>query len=776
MSRKISTFFSKAPTLDFVGGTENVKPGLDVRMQGTTSSTSVKKALKETFGLDSFRSPQEQVISAALAGHDCLVLMPTGGGKSLTYQLPAVIDRGITFVVSPLLALIQNQVDALRNLGIAAATLNSSLKVKERKEVLAELSLMKPSLKLLYITPELMATDHFRARLVSLHKRSLLARLVVDEAHCISEWGHDFRSDYRKLSWFKDTFPSVPIMALTATATNSVRNDIITQLHLPQPPTLKFFISSFNRPNLYYEVRFKPRDTNEAYPDIASLIQSIHSNRRKRLADTDTADRPDGVCGIIYCGTRTNCDAVAQKLRDDGIKARSYHAGLGDKERKRILARWSATTAQSVVGPNAHGFVADSDDDENGGGGHGEVQGLEHEVIDIVVATISFGMGIDKKDVRFVIHYDMPKTVEGYYQESGRAGRDGNVSRCILYYSHADRDRRTFLNSMETANRSAKGVKPPSEEENKSFEKMIEYCENTKTCRHVFFHKYFSGGEKSSATPPKDELCPSKRCDVCKNQKHLEKAKREALGDHSNEMGGYQFEAGGNKRLRDGSWISSQTNGGTSTSYDPYANSSLDYGYEGTASDGRFRKGSKRVRSAGGFEEIEDFGGEDDNINLGGKSKSRFEMLGRSSSKHFVAPTSAAPQPLESSLPLKSHPTHTVADLSVSDRERGYSQLLANLQGALHSRDTSSWVWKAKDGRVVGITKQEKFLSHLASTLELRTFVASKLGMVYKHAWQMKVKELKGVAAKGCSSNDASSASEWLKKLVEEERHGFLGL
>ncbi|KNC96858.1 RecQ family ATP-dependent DNA helicase [Spizellomyces punctatus DAOM BR117] len=697
------------------------------------------------FGLSEFRGDQEAVIKAALAGNDCLVLMPTGGGKSLTYQLPAVLDQGVTLVVSPLLALMQNQVDALKKINIKAATLNSTLKVKERREVLTDLALVKPRIKLLYVTPELMATDHFRTTLEKLHQRAMLSRLVIDEAHCISEWGHDFRHDYRKLSWFKETFPKIPVMALTATATNRVRADIIKQLHLPAPHSLKLFVCSFNRPNLHYEVRFKPRSNNDPYPDILSFLKSIYENRRKRIEETSSKERVEGVCGIIYCATRSTCDDVAQKLRVDGVRAQSYHAGLKSSERHSVLKAWSGTDPFSVVRDN---------DAENAvtGGGHSS------EVVDVVVATISFGMGIDKKDVRFVIHWDMSKSLEGYYQESGRAGRDGKVSRCILYYSHEDRDRHTYLIGLENEKRRAKGL-PPSE--NASFNKMVEYCEDVKTCRHVFFDRYFGADE---ATLKAEILCPSKRCDVCKDPIKLEKEKKAALvtpGSSEDFITGRQFEAGGNMRLRDGTWI-----GPTDTNKRTRQNdSSLDYGFDGSStSDPRARK---RERQETGWEDIQD---DYDASSFGfrrgsGKAVKEsnatiFEQLGRKSTRKDAVFVSAKDM-ARTKYPLVMTSSHSVADLKVQDRENAFLQLSKALDGTLNVQNDECWAWRTDDG-LLDRGFRKAIIESTAAAIESRCFTGSKLLVMYKHTWMQRVREIKRLT---------SDAEGLVRELLEEERH-----
>ena len=248
-----------------------------------------------------------------------------------------------------------------------------------------------------------MATDRFRAILHRLAKNHVLARLVVDEAHCISEWGHEFRKNYRRLDYFKDTFPSQPVMALTASATDQVQQDIMNQLHLSKDCFI--LKSSFHRPNLNYEVRFKQVDRNP-FSDILELLQQMYTRREGRLKKDKIDERAQAICGIIYCSTRALCDDMAIHLQEHQIHAKAYHGGMSAKARTQVLADWTSTSAK----PNQN----------------------THNIVDIVCATISFGMGIDRPDVRFVIHYDMPKSLEGYYQESGRAGRDGAVSRCIL--------------------------------------------------------------------------------------------------------------------------------------------------------------------------------------------------------------------------------------------------------------------------------------------------------------------------------------------------------
>lgn len=341
-----------------------------------TDSSILHAKLKEFFGFDSFKADQERIITHLTEGGNAFVLMPTGGGKSLCYQLPALVMEGTAIVISPLIALMKNQVDAIRgfvagNEGIAHF-LNSSLSKAQITEVRNDL--LKGSTKLLYVAPESLT----KPENVAMLKEIKISFYAVDEAHCISEWGHDFRPEYRRIRNIIDEIGNAPVIALTATATPKVQSDILKNLGIPDAVV---FQSSFNRPNLYYEIR----DKSDPKRDI---IKYIRQN--------------PGKSGIIYCLSRKKVEELAELLNINGIKAAPYHAGLDAKTRAE----------------NQDKFLM--------------------EEIDVIVATIAFGMGIDKPDVRFVIHYDIPKSIEGYYQETGRAGRDGKEGQCITFYSYKD--------------------------------------------------------------------------------------------------------------------------------------------------------------------------------------------------------------------------------------------------------------------------------------------------------------------------------------------------
>ena len=341
-------------------------------MPDITVSTSVQKTLNDIFGYQSFRPYQEEIINRLIAGEDAFVLMPTGGGKSLCFQIPALHRSGIAIVVSPLISLMKDQVDALRVNGVRAACYNSSLGVVESRQVLAQLH--GGQLDLLYVAPERLLSADFLERLRSF-KVSLFA---IDEAHCVSQWGHDFRPEYTGLGRLRNIFPAVPMVALTATAEKQTRLDIIHHLNLQNSHQV---IASFDRPNIRYTVI----DKAKPYLQLTAFLDS----RRDES-------------GIVYCLSRKRVDEVAEKLRQEGLKAAPYHAGLPAAERKQ--------TQES--------FIRDD--------------------LQIVVATVAFGMGIDKPNVRFVVHYDLPKNLESYYQETGRAGRDGLPAEALLLFGYGD--------------------------------------------------------------------------------------------------------------------------------------------------------------------------------------------------------------------------------------------------------------------------------------------------------------------------------------------------
>jgi ATP-dependent DNA helicase RecQ len=344
----------------------------------------IEQALKQYFGYDTFWPGQRQVIEHVLTGRDTFVLMPTGGGKSLTYQLPALLLPGLTIVVSPLIALMQDQVDRLAANGIPATFVNSMLSTSERLQ--REQAAIDGHIKLLYVAPERLMGGNFLYLLDQVESNVGLSLLAVDEAHCVSEWGHDFRPEYRQLGQLRERYSQIPLLGLTATATERVREDILAQLRFQDP---YIHIASFNRPNLSYEVREKHRNS---YKELLQLLRK----------------QPDASV-IIYCQSRKSVDDLSAMLQHDGINALPYHAGLTNEQRTEHQNR----------------FIRDD--------------------VTVLVATIAFGMGISKPDVRAVIHFDLPRNLEGYYQESGRAGRDGQPAQCILFFNHGDRVKIEYL-------------------------------------------------------------------------------------------------------------------------------------------------------------------------------------------------------------------------------------------------------------------------------------------------------------------------------------------
>jgi len=409
----------------------------------TITNVGLHDALKHYFGFDEFKSQQEEIVLSVLEGNDTFVIMPTGGGKSLCYQLPALIMNGTALIISPLIALMKNQVDSIRahsQLDEVAHFLNSSLTKTQMRQVKQDITDGKT--KMLFVAPETLTKEEN----IEFFKLANISFVAVDEAHCISEWGHDFRPEYRRIRTMIEGIGShIPIIALTATATPKVRHDIVKNLNMSDEKT---FISSFNRNNLFYEVlpKGKPEQT------LKKIVQIIHSM--------------PGDSGIIYVQSRKSAETIAQTLQVNGIKAAPYHAGLEAKLR------------------------SNTQDD------------FLMEKIDVIVATIAFGMGIDKPDVRFVIHYDIPKSIENYYQETGRAGRDGLEGRCIAFYSYKD------ILKLEKFLRD----KPVAEREltNQLMQEIMAYSE-TASCRRKFLLHYF--GEKF------DQKNCGKMCDNCKYPK-----------------------------------------------------------------------------------------------------------------------------------------------------------------------------------------------------------------------------------------------------------------
>ena len=387
-------------------------------------------ALKKHFGYDQFRPLQREIMHDALAGRDLLVLMPTGGGKSLCFQLPALMRDGLTIVVSPLIALMKDQVDALQTSGIPATYLNSTL---DREEAKARWrGLHRGEYRMLYVAPERLMLDAFLERALNWD----IAQFAIDEAHCISEWGHDFRPEYRELKKLRKHLPDVPIMALTATATERVRADIVKELKLQDP---RCYVASFNRPNLTYRVVPK----TAPYEQLLAFIRS----------------RPND-SGIIYCASRKSTESLARNLNEDGISAKPYHAGL--------------TTAERTKHQDA--FLRDD--------------------VRVITATIAFGMGINKPNVRFVVHYDLPKNLESYYQETGRAGRDGLPSECVLLFSPGDvAKQRHFID--EKTDKEANIARA-------QLQQMVHYAE-TRECRRAVLLEYFG------------ETVPQESCESCDN-------------------------------------------------------------------------------------------------------------------------------------------------------------------------------------------------------------------------------------------------------------------
>lgn len=414
--------------------------------------------LRRQFNKPAFRPQQREICQTALDGNDVFVQAATSFGKSLCFQLPAVVDQGITIVVSPLLSLMMNQVESLRAAGINASSLNSNTPGPEKDSIYKDLQTGHPRTRLLYVTPELCAADRFRERLRIVYEQKELARIAIDEAHCISEWGHDFRKDFKRLSWFRESFPDVPIMCLTATANIQVRHDVLSTLGLDsESDRLKIFTMTAHRPNLHLEIRFTQDQDDQRLDDFLQWIRGVYQRRDTEPRKSElNGERVDNVPGIIYTISRDECDTLAAQLRQEGIGAYPFHAKLSKERKEKTLAKWASNEA---------GYA-------------------------IIVATTAFGMGIDKLNVRFVCHWRLPKSFEGYYQEVGRAGRDGNAAYCFLYYSREDRDR---VSGMILRDRHASGSN--FEARANSLRSLADYCETINDCRHRIICKYFGEHE-----------------------------------------------------------------------------------------------------------------------------------------------------------------------------------------------------------------------------------------------------------------------------------------
>ena len=394
---------------------------------------TAQSVLESTFGYPSFRHPQEDIINTVVAGGDALVLMPTGGGKSLCYQIPALVRDGCGIVVSPLIALMQDQVDALRQLGVKASYLNSTLSAEEAYNT--EQALLAGQLDLLYVAPERLKQQ----RMLDLLNRAPIALFAIDEAHCVSQWGHDFRADYLQLGILHEQFPDIPRIALTATADARTRSEIIKRLDLD---SARKFVSGFDRPNIRYTIGLK----HNAKQQLQQFLTEQHRND----------------AGIIYCLSRKKTEDIAFWLQGQGFNALPYHAGLDAKTRSNHQSRF-----------------------------------LREESI-IIVATVAFGMGIDKPDVRFVAHLDLPKTVESYYQETGRAGRDGLAANAWMIYGLQD------VIKLRQMMESSEGNEEHKRAEQHRLNAMLGLCEIT-TCRRQALLDYFD-----------DELPqPCGNCDTC---------------------------------------------------------------------------------------------------------------------------------------------------------------------------------------------------------------------------------------------------------------------
>lgn len=463
---------------------------------GDGPKSQMQKVLETVFGLKSLRKNlQPAAIACAMRGKSQMIVMATGGGKSLCYQLPACLLGGVTVVISPLLALMKDQTEALKKKEIPASCINSSQTEKENKAILERLvpSLYPRSLGakqagqtkenpavLLYVTPESIQTERMRAVLKTLYKEDRLALFAVDEAHCLSTWGHDFRSSYRRLNYLRTAFPKTPCMALTATATPKVIKDVVNELSLQKCP---LHIGSFDRPNIFYKVKYKD-SLDKPLEELVKYVKGRHASSKKKLSENGSQNGAEECSGIVYVHKREETSMIARAISKAGITASPYHAGLKKVDRATVQEGWSS----------------------------GKIQ--------VAVATVAFGMGIDRHCVRYVVHWSLPKTIEGFYQEAGRAGRDGKPSHSLLFYSPTDVGKYKYLIRMQGSKSNKKGdtagdlrAAKNTERKLEQLEEMQEYCTQMK-CRRNALIRHFGG-------KPVD--CKN-TCDFCKDPKKVERS------------------------------------------------------------------------------------------------------------------------------------------------------------------------------------------------------------------------------------------------------------